>query len=184
MSDEARDASLGALESQLTSLTPQPSSLDRDYLLYHAGRASVRQGWLWQAATGFLVLVVAALSMALLYRPIQRSEPLVVERVVYVPAERPAAPPSPAASSSASVVRAGVNDQTHLVAELDRRTDTETLHLRDQIFRFGIESVPEPRPSPGVEKALPLDPLLGLPASSLDDGSSRLLLRSSRHLEY
>jgi hypothetical protein len=184
MSDEARDASLGALESQLTSLTPQPSSLDRDYLLYHAGRASVRQGWLWQAATGFLVLVVAALSLALLYRPIQRSEPLVVERVVYLPAERPVPPPSPAATSSVPVVRAGAGDPTQLVAELDRRVDAESLHRRDQIFRFGIESMPEPRPAPGVEKALPLDPLLGLPASSLADGSSRHLLRSSRPLEY
>jgi hypothetical protein len=183
MSDEARDASLGALESQLTSLTPQPSSLDRDYLLYHAGRASVRQGWFWQAATGFLVLVVAALSMALLYRPIQRSEPLVVERVVYVPAERPATTASPTPANIVSVARAGVPDQSQLVAELDRRADAENLHRRDQIFRFGIESAPEPRPSRVVEKALPLDPLLGLPASSLDDGSSRLLLRSSRHLE-
>jgi hypothetical protein len=182
MSDEARDASLGALESQLTSLTPQPSSLDRDYLLYHAGRASVRQGWFWQVATGFLVVVVAALSLALLYRPIQRSEPLVVERVVYLPAERPAPPSPPAATSSAPVVRAG--DPPPLVAKLDRRADTDNLHLRDQIFRFGIESMPEPRPSPGVEKALPLDPLLGLPASSLADGSSRYLLRSSRPLEY
>src|SRR5947209_1548566 len=93
MSDQARDAGLSALESKLISLTPQPSALDRDYVLYHAGRASVRSGWFWQATTGFLVLVVAGLTLALLFRPIQRSDPLVVHDVPPVPVQP--APPTP-----------------------------------------------------------------------------------------
>src|SRR5712692_9627914 len=94
MSEQTRDAALNALESKLTSLTPLPSALDRDYLLYHAGRASVRgPGWFWPAATGVLLIVTAGLSFILLYRPVQRLDPQVVERIVYVPSE---ATPQPA----------------------------------------------------------------------------------------
>jgi hypothetical protein len=178
MSDQARDAGLSALESKLTSLTPQPSALDRDYVLYHAGRASVRPGWFWQAATGFLVVVVACLSLALLYRPIQRSDPLVIHDVPENPLP-PAVPPSAVNTPSPRSTEA---DRTYRVVQAEREhNQAENLRQRDQVLRFGLESLPESRPSAAAEGSLPLDPLVGLPASSLDDDSSRLLLRSTLH---
>jgi hypothetical protein len=178
MSDQARDAGLSALESKLTSLTPQPSALDRDYVLYHAGRASVRPGWFWQAATGFLVVVVACLSLALLYRPIQRSDPLVVQDVPPIPPQP--VPPTP--STLIPSPRVTEADPTYRVAQAEReRSQAENLRQRDQVLRFGIESLPQSRPSAAAEGSVPLDPLVGLPASSLDDDSSRLLLRSTLH---
>src|SRR5260370_42059404 len=139
MSEQARDPALNALEAKLTSLTPLPSALDRDYLLYHAGRASVRgAGWFWRAATGFLLLVTAGLSFGLLYRPVQRIDPEVVERIVYVPA----APTLPHTTNPSDLPNPPA---AHLSAfnAIDEDSEKEQAHnarIRPQVFRFGVDS--------------------------------------------
>jgi hypothetical protein len=181
MSDQSPNPALNALESKLTSLTPLPSGLDRDYLLYHAGRASVRGlGWFWPSATGFLLLVTAGLSLALLVRPVQRPEPQVIERIVRVPLEvpRPAAPSTSAQALSPHVAATYSSDDEY------EKQQAENARARRQAFRFGVDSVPPPPASSVAEKPLPLDPLLGLPASTLDDGSGRLLLGRSPYSGY
>jgi hypothetical protein len=183
MSDQSHNPALNALESKLTSLTPLPSALDRDYLLYHAGRASVRgSGWFSRAVTGFLLLVTAGLSLALLVRPVQRPEPQVIEKIVRVPAETmpPPAPPSsgPVNPAAPHVAAAYASDNEYVKEQADNA------RLRQQAFRFGVDSLPPPYASTVAEKPLPLDPLLGLPASTLDDASGRLLLGTSLHSGY
>jgi hypothetical protein len=183
MSEQARDPALSALESKLTWLTPLPSALDRDYLLYHAGRASVRGvGWFWRAATGFLLLVTAGLSFALLYRPVQRLAPEDIERNVYVPS---APTPPPTTNPSDHVNPPSANLVATYSTDEDREKEqADIVRIRQQLFRFGVESLPAQQPNVVVEKPLPMDPLMGLPATALDDGSGRLLLGTSLHSGY
>jgi hypothetical protein len=184
MSEQARYPALSALESKLTSLTPLPSALDRDYLLFHAGRASVRgPGWFWPTATGFLLLVTAGLSFVVLYRPVQRLDPQIVERVVYVPS---ATTPPPAVTPSERVNLPPTSDlvATYAGDEDREKGQAENMRIRQQLFRFGVESLPAQRANDVVEKPLPMDPLMGLPASTLDDSAGRLLLGTSLHSGY
>jgi hypothetical protein len=171
MSEHAPE--LSALESKLTTLTPLPSAVDRDYLLFQAGRASVRRNtWVWQAATACLIVAVAGLTLALLSRPVpSRGEPITVERIVYLPAPPATAPASSTVFSSPKAV------EPVSVADEDRWADqAENLRHRQQVMRFGVDALPEPRSRPTGEKALPMDPLMGLPASTLDEGAGRMLL--------
>lgn len=172
MSEHAPE--LSALESKLTTLTPVPSAVDRDYLLFQAGRASVRRNaWVWQAATGCLIVAVAGLTLALLSRPVpSRGEPITVERIVYLPA-----PPVADVPASSAVYSSPKSVEPASAADEDRWVDqAENLRHRQQVMRFGVEALPETRSRPTGEKALPMDPLIGLPASTLDDGAGRMLL--------
>ena len=82
---------LTELEEKLRRLAPGEGKLDRDALLYRAGRASARRGWLWPAVACVSSLTAAVLGVVLATRP----APAVVERIVYVPAEAHApAPPT------------------------------------------------------------------------------------------
>ncbi len=183
MSEQARDPALNALESKLTSLTPLPSALDRDYLLYHAGRASVRgAGWFWRAATGFLLLVTAGLSFVLLHRPVPRIDPVVVERVVYVPAA-PTLPPTTSPSDHVNPPSAHLS-AFDAIDEDREKEQSDNVRIRQQVFRFGVDSLPTPHANTVAEKPLPMDPLIGLPASTLDDSAGRLLLGTSLHSGY
>jgi hypothetical protein len=178
MSGQARDPALSALESKLTSLTPLPSGMDRDYVLYHAGRASARgAGWFWPSATGFLFVVTVALSFALLYRPVQPIDPVIQERTVYLPAPTP--PVSGMTNPSDSYYSA-----PDASADGHERELGDSVRLREQIIRFGVESLPSSRANTVAEKPLPMDPLMGLPAATLDEGAGRQLLGRSFQSSY
>lgn len=75
---------LQALEAALASLAPRPAAIDRDRLMYEAGRASVSTvqmvthgRWAWPAAFSAMSALAASLFLVLMLRP-----PVVVERVV------------------------------------------------------------------------------------------------------
>jgi len=84
------------MEAALASLQWRPSSVDRSRVMYLAGQASVRgpkgalragqARWLWPLATAASLLLAVALGGVLL----SSESPRVIERVVYVPVERPA----------------------------------------------------------------------------------------------
>jgi hypothetical protein len=60
---------------RLSQFTPDPGRLDRDALLFAAGRRSVRSGRVWRAAAGVLA-VSQALSLVLLWpRPVPPRRP-------------------------------------------------------------------------------------------------------------
>jgi hypothetical protein len=65
----------------LAAVPPDPGRLDRDALLFAAGRASARRGAFWPAAAAALALLSAGLATTLLLRPPERVE---VVRVVHV----------------------------------------------------------------------------------------------------
>jgi len=85
MSEGPLNAELAAVEATLARLVPVESSLDRDRVMYLAGRASVRQAKsprLWQATTVAATLATCALGAALLGRT---GPEVVIERVVVQP---------------------------------------------------------------------------------------------------
>jgi hypothetical protein len=94
MNDPALDALAGALRG----LTPGAGRLDRDALMFRAGRASAPRRRAWPLATAASAAAALALGVLLWARP--ELPPRTVERVVYLPAEvsppaseRPAVPP-------------------------------------------------------------------------------------------
>jgi hypothetical protein len=84
---------LKKLESALSGLTPRPVHLDRDGLLFEAGRRSVGPSWIWPGAALGMTAVASLLLVALVSRP----TPERVIQIVHEPApaqpERPVAPP-------------------------------------------------------------------------------------------
>jgi Protein of unknown function (DUF1559) len=60
---------LNQLADALASLTPRPAHLDRDGLLYEAGRRSARPSHFWPLATLTLGLIACGLTVALWFRP-------------------------------------------------------------------------------------------------------------------
>jgi hypothetical protein len=102
---------LAAVEAALKSSSPEPLGPGRDRMLFLAGQASVRPAglailrlrsrWIWPCLTAASVLVAATLG-SLLY---VQGGIQVVERIVYVPDNRPdgtAESPVPSLSSSPS----------------------------------------------------------------------------------
>ena len=84
----------GPLEDSLSRFTPSPGGLDRDALLFAAGRASARPGRRWPTVAALLALS-QALTLALLVTgtpPPPRSEPA-APAVPVVPSA--SEPPSP-----------------------------------------------------------------------------------------
>jgi hypothetical protein len=130
---------LDALADELRRLAPTPPGLDRDALLFRAGRASAGRGWLWPAATAVSSLTAAALGAALLLQPPPQT---VVETIrVRVEAPAPSAPP-------------GV--EPYPVAAEAPAPDDRPPHLRlqEHLLRWGLDglgeppqSEPPPRPS-------------------------------------
>jgi hypothetical protein len=90
MSEEMTPPELAALAAALGSLSPAPAAVDRDRLMYEAGRESMRNTrriWPALAAAGFLL--ATALGTLLAVRP-------PTEKIVHVQVERPQEGPRPA----------------------------------------------------------------------------------------
>jgi hypothetical protein len=94
MSEERMNDELTAIEAALGSLTPVPSSVQRDRVMFLAGRATADRAtlprrrrwaaWLWPCATSASLLAAAVFGV--LWSTSDKST--IVERVVYVPAAR------------------------------------------------------------------------------------------------
>ncbi len=91
---------LNKLAEALAALTPRPAHLDRDGLLYEAGRRSVRPSKFWPLATLVLGVIAFGLTVALVLRP----EPQIrwiqsVQPAAAPAADRPVAAPVTAVDS-------------------------------------------------------------------------------------
>lgn len=130
---------LAAVEAALSSLKPATSALDRDRVMYLAGRAAAAASrpsagrrpftWFWPAATAASLLVAATLGAVV----IGRGQPQPVERVVYVKVAEPAAE----APSGAVATQRGI--------ALHRDPQIETRHdhfkLRRLVLNEGIDAI-------------------------------------------
>ncbi len=158
MSEQPPDAALAALEQALAALAPAPGRLDRDQLMFRAGRASVpRRGWLWPATAAALVLLSSGLGLTLALRPDRPA----VERIVYKYKERPA-PVQP--QRAVTPDRPRVAPAAAAPAEDPSPAATPHLRLQEQILRWGLDAVPDLPASPAPEPALTRERLLGPPA--------------------
>ena len=157
MSQEPHD--LTGLESALVALAPTPSRLDRDGLMFAAGRASVSRTWI-KAACGLAGLSVA-LALVLIWRPTR-----VVERTVVV---RDTGPPAASTAPRAPVSTA--SEPTELISSDDPKSGpyrNPFLEMRRQLLNRG--DLAEPGHPAGVFAAPPRQPLekdLDLPPGSL-----------------
>lgn len=138
MSEQPIDPELTAVADALAHLKPRPAELDRDMLMFRAGRASAPRGWTWPLATAAAALVALGLGVALLVRP----QPPVVEHTVYVEVqipvhETPAPQPQPPAADTAALVS----------EEPEPPRLSEYQRLEDHLLRWGLDGLP---PAPHV----------------------------------
>ena len=148
-----RDPELRAVEAALAGLVPAAPAVNRDRLLFEAGRRSAAPGRAWPLATlGFAVLS-AALA---LYRPAPTARE--VERVVYVPV--------PASSSEVVEKVSEPPAAESMVAAVEPPAfGGEYLRRREQVLRWGADALPDVSPGPAAP-SVPLDRLFGLTRGS------------------
>jgi hypothetical protein len=129
----------------LKRLDPQPANLSRDALLFEAGKAAASprvSGWFWQSTTATFAGVSFVLA-AFLMSPGTPNN-VYVERPVYVQV------PAPGPAAVASVpdhIDALPKPRVH---DSDESLDTSrALQVRRDVFRWGIEMLPESKPAGG-----------------------------------
>jgi hypothetical protein len=148
MSSEREHPELAAIEDALHSLAPAPSPLDRDRLMFLAGRVSVqRRRWLWCGSGA----AVAAAIAAVVFIAGVRAKPEADVRIVYLPI-----PPAP-----------GVSVQERVTAVSPKAAETSTadaaswdsggagyLRLQRQVLRVEFEALPTLPPTIATEAPL------------------------------
>jgi hypothetical protein len=137
MSEENLSEELAALEAALSSLGPKPSGLDRDRVMFLAGRASVGKrwlaakhpgaSWLWPCLTAASLLVAAAFGGMLL----MRGGP---------PIAHMASPTGPGQDEPTAVAGSGERPTR-------RKVRTDYLRLRQLVLAEGVDALPAPGPS-------------------------------------
>src|SRR5262249_2327978 len=129
MSDQTRPARLTGLEESLAALRPTPAGIDRDRLMFEAGRqARPRRGRLWPTAAGALRLPTVAPSGVLLFRPVpERLVPVVIHDKPTPENFTPVEGPDPAP---------------------DRAAVAGYFRLRDEVAEHGLDGLPRPAPAP------------------------------------
>ena len=144
MSEPLDRPEMTALEASLGKLAPCPAALDRDRLLFEAGRASARPGRLWQGAAAAASLTAAALALLLVLRPAPVT--VVEPRVVYVH-ERPAPQPAPEDPATPPAEVATADDEAPV-------PQTEYLRRRQEVLRWGVDMLPPPVPGTALSSPL------------------------------
>jgi hypothetical protein len=131
---DAKD--LNELERALAGLLPSAAGLDRDRLMFQAGRTARGPGrWRWPAATGAMTAVAAGLGLMLLLRA--DPEPvIVVHNAPVIQSAVPAANQSAPADAPAPP-RAADNVQAA----------QSVWRLQETALRHGPDALPEPGPS-------------------------------------
>jgi hypothetical protein len=155
MSQPPHDPDLTAVERALAGLAPSAGTLNRDALMFAAGRQSVRRGWAWPAVAAGSAFAAAVLAAFLLLRP--PTVQTVVVEVPQPPREEPSRPADTAAPSE---------EPRPPMSPPSRETDYLT--LRHQVERWGDAGLPASRPSAAEAPALD-DDWLGLPPGSRVD---------------
>jgi hypothetical protein len=159
---ENNDEAVSALEQALSLLVPAGGRVDRDELMFRAGRASAPPpARLWPAAAA------AASALAVLFGAVLAVQPeaRVVERVPYVE-------PAPAVPVAESVP--GGHEATVRPSHTAPGTGGEPLDVqsylaaRDRVLAAGLDALPRIRAASGDAAALRLG---AVPPAGLDNGA-------------
>ncbi len=138
------------LAGALRQLQPSADTLNRDRLMFQAGRASAGRGWAWPLTTAGSCLLNLGLGLALLWQPTPRLQ-LVEKPSPETPASRGRQPPdsreNPGADAPGSPAAAPVYSAPY---SLDG-PETAYHRLQEQISRWGLDAVPA-RPPAGPER--------------------------------
>ncbi len=134
---------LAAVENALSSLTPTPTGVDRDRVMYLAGRAAaerspdsrLRAYWLWPCATAASVLL--AVTFATMWAG--RGEPVVVYR------DRPVAAPRQSQRRDAAI------EEKVESASPRKQWRTDYLRLRRLVITQGVGAFPESEAAPASD---------------------------------
>jgi hypothetical protein len=132
------DPELTAVESALGSLAPARSRIDRDAVMYQAGRASARPAILGRVGWPAVAATLAALALGEAALLVRRPGVQVVERLVVVPAS---------AVPSTSTGRARDTAAPEWYGPLDRApgaAETDYERLCRQVVRYGLDALPGP----------------------------------------
>jgi len=136
-------AELKAFEARLAALTPRPDRLDREALLFEAGRASAEVGsrhrWAWPSAFGAMATVAAVLLAVVLLQP----DPQPVVEYVYV--ERPAEPEPIPAEEVPQVPESPVLPQMPAKVPAERSESLMATAVREWLGVGSLESSPRQR---------------------------------------
>jgi hypothetical protein len=138
-------------------LSPAAPALNRDRLLYEAGRRAARQRPWWPAAAGLFAMLSAGLGVRLATAPLPPPQ----IREVYV--ERDSTPEKPQVADATP-------SPANVVLVTPRSAGAAYLRLRDQVVRFGADSLPAVAPA-AATPSLAVEQLLGLPFGTLDDAN-------------
>jgi hypothetical protein len=174
MSQVPSEPEMTKLESALRALSPAPSRLDRDRLMFEAGAlARGRTGrarWLWPSVAAALAITATAESMLLVSRP----EPRVVERLVVVPepAKPPAHEPEPTAAirtaAPALLHREDWGDPSQAILPSRWETVADARHWQDRTLALGLDGLADPGRVAGSS-----GPTNGLPPRAASVGDLR-----------
>ena len=145
MSHDENDRPLDNIEAQLAALRPAASGIDRDALLYAAGRAvgeavalrPAPQRWAWPLAAATSLLLAATFA-SLWVREYHAIEPTVVQAV------------SPPANETIAASVADDETSPPLAKPLG---EASYFHLRQVALRDGVDALPQRLPrgrSPGT----------------------------------
>jgi hypothetical protein len=139
---ESIDPRLNDVAAALAALAPQPPALDRDRLLFHAGRASAPRPWFWRLTAAVATTAAVVLAATLFMRPV----PAPVERVVYVQVMQPsvkAAPKEDVKTPSAPL-------ESEPPEPAYSWPSTPYTRLEDRLLRWGLDGLAEPSPPPAA----------------------------------
>lgn len=139
-------AHLTNLESALAGLAPSEARINRDRLLYEAGKLAAPRSLRWPIATSMFALLSLGLGLQLFLQPSPRTM-----QVVYVAA------PAPHHESGSPFAVMESNDTKWGNAF---RPSAGYLSRRDQVLHFGADALPAAPSSPGA----PLEPTQELKA--------------------
>ncbi len=140
---EPIDPQLSEVAAALAALAPRPAALDRDRLLFRAGRASAPRPWFWRLSAAASTTAAVVLASVLYMRPTAAP----VERVVYVQvAPAPVKAPSP---MEATVAPAAAAESEPPAPSYSWPTTAYT-RLEDRLLRWGLDGLDEPMPPPAA----------------------------------
>jgi hypothetical protein len=140
---ESLDPRLNNVATALAALVPCPPVLDRDRLLFHAGRASAPQSWFWRMTAATTTSCAIVLAAVLLLRPV----PVAADRVVYVQvavqAPQPVSPKEDHTAPSAPL-------ESEPPEPAYSWPSTPYTRLEDRLLRWGLDGLAEPSPPPAA----------------------------------
>ena len=140
---ESLDPRLNDVAAALTALAPRPPALDRDRILFDAGRASAPRPWFWRMTAATTTSCAIVLAAVLIFRPI----PVPVDRVVYV---QVAVQPSQLAPPKEDPIPSPAPAESEPPEPAYSWPTTPYTRLEDRLLRWGLDGLGEPSPPPAA----------------------------------